>query len=37
MLRVNGDVRDMMDAEGLTREVDAIAAVVMSVLDNMSP
>jgi len=36
-LRVKGDVREMIDAEGWTRVVDAWAVVVMSVLDNMSP
>ena len=36
-LRVKGDVREMIDAEGWTRVVDAWTAVDMSVLDNMSP
>ena len=36
-LRVKGDAREMIDAEGWTRVVDAWTAVVMSVLDNMSP
>lgn len=35
--RVKGEVRDMMDAEGWIWRVDACAAAVMSVLDNISP
>jgi hypothetical protein len=35
--RVNGEVRDMMDVEGWMWRVDACAAAVMSVLDNISP
>ena len=37
VLRVKGDVREIMDAEGLTRVVDAMCTAVMSVLDNMFP
>jgi hypothetical protein len=36
-LVVKGEVRDIMDAEGYIWLVDAWAAAVMSVLDNMSP